>query len=295
MKHLHESIVHLLELSNKERIDRIRNDHWIGYSRAKHITDKLEDLLTYPKKLRMPNLLIVGDTNNGKTLLVHRFFTKHKPQITEADNKFSADVIYMQAPTKPEEKRFYNSLLDVLCIPYRANDRVETKQRQVISLLRTIGAKMLIIDEIHHVLAGNIAAQRIFLNTIKYLSNELQIVIVCVGIIDAFNVMNSDPQLANRFEPAVLPKWHMNEEYLRLLASFEYTLPLKHQSDLTNEVLALKILSMSEGTIGEISTILKAAAVSVIKDGSESITKNTLDNLDYTSPSERKRRHELLR
>lgn len=295
MKHLHESLQPLLALSKAERINKIRHDKWIGYPRAKRIMDKLEDLLTHPKTLRMPNLLIVGDTNNGKTLLVNRFFTMHKPQLSENDEKFSADVMYIQAPIKPDEKMFYNALLDALFVPYRINDRIESKQQQVISLLKRIGVKMLIIDEIHHVLAGNVSAQRIFLNTIKYLSNELQIVIVGVGIRDAFNVINSDPQLANRFEPVVLPKWEMNEEYLKLLASFEYTLPLKNPSKLTENTMALKILSMSEGTIGEISTILKEAAILAIKNDTECITKKIIDSIDYTSPSDRKRRYDLLR
>lgn len=294
MSHLHENIIPLLSLSDSVRIEKIRTDSWIGYPRAKTIMDKMEDLLTHPKTLRMPNLLIVGDTNNGKTLMVNRFFTKHRPQIQESDDKLIANVLYVQAPIKPDEKRFYNSILDALFVPYQFNDKVEKKQFQVISLLKRIGIKMLIIDEIHQILSGNPKAQRTFLNVIKYLSNELQIVIVGVGIQDAFLVMNSDPQIANRFEPVVLPRWEMNEEYLRLLASFEYTLPLKNPSELTDSSMAIKILSMSEGTIGEISTILRKAAVMAIQKKSECITKKIIESIDYTSPSDRKRKYELM-
>jgi len=78
-----------------------------------------------------------------------------------------------------------------------------------------------VIDEIHHVLAGNLNKQRHFLNTIKYLGNELQIPIVGVGIKEAFNAIQTDPQLANRFEPVLLPRWELNTGFLKLLASFE--------------------------------------------------------------------------
>src|SRR2546423_1765777 len=67
--------------------------------------------------------------------------------------------------------------------------------------------RMLIIDEIHHVLAGSLLQQHNFLNTIKHLSNELQIPIVGVGTREAFNALQTDPQLANRFEPVFLPRW----------------------------------------------------------------------------------------
>jgi type II secretory pathway predicted ATPase ExeA len=295
MNHLHESIIPLLSASNSERIEKIRNDKWIGYPRAKRIMDKLEDLLTHPKTLRMPNLLLVGDTNNGKTLLVNRFYNLHRPKLSELDEKLNADVLYVQAPQKPDEKIFYNSLLDVLYVPHMQNDRIEKKQSQVIFIMKKIGVKMLIIDELHHVLSGNIRAQRVFLNLIKYLANELQIVIVGVGIRDAFNVINSDPQLANRFEPVVLPKWDNNDEYRRLLASFEFILPLKKPSNLVDDVLANKILSLSEGTIGEIATIIKKASIVAIQNESECITKKIIDTIDYIPPSDRKRQNEIYR
>lgn len=288
MSHVHPTIEQLLDQPDEVRINKIMNDKWIGYPRAKKIMNKLEDLLQHPKTIRMPNLLIVGDTNNGKTLLVNKFFTAHKPSITDTDEKLNTDVLYVQAPHKPDEKMFFNNLLDVLYVPYRINDRIERKQQQVIKIMRHIEVKMLIIDEIHHVLAGSATAQRTFLNLIKFLANELQIVIVAVGIKDAFNVINSDPQLANRFEPVILPKWSMDDEYLRLLASFEYTLPLKNPSLLSDHKLAAQIMAMSEGTIGEIAHVLRKAAVVAIETKTEQITKKILDSIDYTSPSERK-------
>lgn len=293
MSHLHENIRPLLNQPDAERILKIRSSSWIGYPKANEIMDKLDDLLVYPKTLRMPNLLIVGDTNNGKTVVVNRFFSKNKPIIDERTEQLVANVLYVQAPVKPDEKRFYNSILDALYVPYQFNDKVEKKEYQVITLLKKIGIKMLIIDEIHQILSGTPTAQRIFLNVIKHLSNELQIVIVGVGIRDAFNVVNSDPQISNRFEPKVLPLWNMNEDYIRLLASYEYILPLKKPSGLTDQSLAIKILSMSEGTIGEISTVLKLSAELAIKKGAECITKKILESIDYTSPSDRKRKYEL--
>ena len=69
---------------------------------------------------------------------------------------------------------------------------------------------MLIIDEIHHILAGNLNRQKGFLNVIKYLGNELEIPVVGVGTRDAYRAIQTDPQLANRFEPAVLPRWELD-------------------------------------------------------------------------------------
>jgi hypothetical protein len=78
----------------------------------------------------------------------------------------------------------------------------------------------------------------------------------------------------------------MNEDYLRLLASFEPTLRLERSSNLIDPVLATKILTLSGGTIGEISTLLTRAALRAIDDGSERITNTTLDSCGFVAPSE---------
>jgi hypothetical protein len=148
---------------------------------------------------------------------------------------------------------------------------------------------MLIVDEIQHVLAGPMLKQRHFLNVIKYLGNELQIPIVAAGTHDAFNAVQSDPQLSNRFEPALLRRWALTDEYLRLLASFEVALPLERPSRLAELTLARKILGLSEGTIGEISALLTCAARAAIERGTEQITNNVLDDCGYVAPRERRR------
>jgi hypothetical protein len=53
--------------------------------------------------------------------------------------------------------------------------------------------------------------------------------------------------------------------------------------------LATKILSLSGGTIGEISTLLRRAALRAIEDGSERVSSTTLDSCGYVAPSERRR------
>lgn len=289
MNHLHESARELLALSDKERIERIRAPRWIGYPQAKTTLAKLEELLLYPKSHRMPNLLVVGDTNNGKTMLVQRFCSRHPAIDNLSGEGVQVPVLFVQAPPVPDEGRFYNAILELLFAPYKPNDRVDKKQFQVIKLLRTVETKLLVIDEIHHILAGNMNRQRAFLNVLKYLGNELQIPIVAIGTRDAFRALQTDPQLANRFEPAMLPRWDFNNDFLRLLASFECMLPLKEPSQLHDSTLASKLFSMSEGYIGELARLLNEAAVSAVLTKKERIDGKLLDSLQWVSPSERKR------
>lgn len=289
LSHLTVATAKALTLPNDERIERIRKPRWIGYSRSKVVLDKLEDLLVYPKMHRMPNLLIVGDTNNGKTMLVERFKKQHPASDNPSGEGVSVPVLVIQAPPVPDEGRFYNTILEALFAPFKPNDRVDRKQFQSIKLLRYVGLKMLVIDEIHHVLAGNMNKQRAFLNVIKYLGNELQVPIVGVGTKDAFRAIQTDPQLANRFEPAVLPLWKFDDEFLRLLKSFEMLLPLRHTSKLYDTSLAATIFSMAEGHIGELAKLLAESAVLAVQNGSERIDAKLLKEIGWIGPSDRKR------
>ncbi len=290
--HLSEAAASYLELSDEERVERIRAPRWIGYPRTKQVLAKLEDLLTYPKSHRMPNLLIVGDTNNGKTMLVRRFCDNHPADDNPAGEGVNVPVLFIQAPPLPDEGRLYNTILEKLFAPYRPSDRVGKKQFQAIQLLRYVNLKMLVIDEIHHVLAGNLNKQRAFLNVIKYIGNELQVPVIGVGTKDAFRAIQTDPQLANRFEPVLLSRWKTDKNYLRLLMSFERMIPLKAPSILHGSELATQIFSMSEGYIGEISRLLTDAATHAVRTGREKINKTVLKELGWYPPSKRRYRPE---
>ena len=292
--HLSPKAAEQLNLDDLARIEYIRSPRWIGYPQAQQILTKLEDLLVFPKQNRMPNMLLVGDTNNGKTMLVSHFLRQHPAHDNPNGNGIIAPVVLIQAPPTPDESRFYNTILDLLFAPYKAHDRTDKKLAQVLHLLKYINTKMLIIDEIHHILSGSLNKQKIFLNVIKYMGNELQIPIVGVGIKDAYRAIQTDSQLANRFEPAVLPRWEMDKNFLRLLMSFERILPLKQPSNLHEISLATRLYSMSEGYIGELSRLLTQVAVTAIQQKTECSNEPILQSINWILPSQRKRQLDKL-
>lgn len=288
MDHLIEAL-HSVALSDAPtRVNFIQSNRWIKYPAAERILERLEELLVHPKITRMPNLLLVGETNNGKSVLLNRFCQLHKPYTTHGDEKLVRPVVTVEAPHKPDEKKFYRKLLDQLNAPYRLADRTDRMERQVFHVMQHVNARMLIIDEIQNLLAGSSTSQRVFLNMLKGMANELQIVIVAAGTMEARNAMSADPQMSNRFVQKFLPRWHYTEDYLRLLASFERLLPLRKASGLAEPVLAERIFNMSEGTIGEISGVLTMAALAAIRSGKEYIDCKLLDQIDYVLPSERR-------
>ena len=279
-----------LALPAEERIEYLSRPRWIGYSRAREIGDRLDEVLRHPKVHRMPNVLLVGESNNGKTMLAARFVQRHRA----TSNASKVRVLMVQAPAAPDENRFYVGILEALNAPYRPQETAARRQVEVLHLLRSIGLEMLVIDEVHHILAGHYAKQRQFLNVLKYLGNDLEIPLVGIGTLDALRAVNTDAQIANRFEPLAIPKWVWGQEFRMLLASFERVLPLREPSQLASEALGKRLLERSEGTIGALSSLLNRAAAVAIRKGRERIDTRGLDETDWVRPSERRQRAELL-
>ena len=286
--HLSERAIEKLALSNTDRIQHIKKSRWIGYDRAKEIMAKLEDLLVHPSQPRMPNMLIVGETNNGKTMLVSKFREKHPAEENPNGEAVNIPVLYIQAPPAPDEGGLYSAILNRLFEEPKRGESITAKRDRVVAVLRRVNLGMIMVDELQHFLAGSYVKQRSCLNVLKYLGNELCIPIVGVGTAEAVRAIQTDPQLSNRFTPEVLPKWTKGPELARLLASFEKVLPLKKPSLLATPAMATRILDMSNGTIGEMSTLLNAAAIHAIKSGDELITFEALDICGYVTPSRRK-------
>lgn len=275
-------------LPEAERVARARADRWIGYPRAQAILKKLEELYTHPDRQRMPNLLIVGPTNNGKSTIIEKFRRQYYP-FTSDDGQYEViPVAYVQMPSDPNIARFYTMLLFSLNVPDMGHKRVHVLEGLCLRVMQQVGARMLVIDEIHNLLAGGRSHQREFLNLIRFLGNQLRIPIIGVGTRDAYLAIRSDDQLENRFEPMPLPVWRDDQDFRSLLASFASVLPLRRASDLSHPDLSRLILAKSEGIIGEMNTLLTRAAVDAIQSGEDCITRRTLEMTGYQSPTERK-------
>lgn len=288
MSHLAPQILELLNSSNEERIAELRRKKWIGYTAANKALAKMEDLLNHPKTHRMPNLLIKSDTNNGKSFLLKRFIKSHPSYEDSANEKLIIPVVSIEIPAEPSPDVIYSLILQAMHIPYRESYKKEVKARKVFDAFERFAVRILIIDELHVLMNTTKLKKAQLLDTLKYIGNTTEIVIVGAGTMEAHTAIVSDGQLANRFEPYVLPQWKLNTDYRKLLATFEKIIPLKHASDLQSQILATEIYSMSSGWIGEINEILTRAAIEAIHSGEEKITLETLKRIDWLTPEKRR-------
>jgi len=281
-------------LSKDSRLQAIKRPFWIGYPRAVDILDQMEDMFNHPKMHRMPNLAVIGETNNGKTMLLKTFYRRHVPTEEAYLEHPTVPILMLQAPPEPNEGRLYADILTSLFSYAGARETADSKLQRIKMLLTNLETRMIILDEFQNTLAGTGIRLRRFLNGIKYLGNELSIPIIVAGTPETLNVLQSDLQIANRFKPAFLPKWGFDEDYLRLLVTIEPKLCLKQESKLHEPLIAKRLHEESEGTIGELMELLQTLAKHAILSGKETITQEMvqrahLKTLNWKPPSLRNR------
>lgn len=283
--HIHPDFQHILHLSDPERLAFLDQPRWIEYRLAKQIQDTLQGLMNKPVRPRMPNLLLVGDSNNGKTTIIRRFCSTYGQGYVNDDAEPVKPIILTEAPPTADEKGLYLSILERFFTPSRASDPAAKLRYQVIHLFRACHVKMLVIDEFHSLLTGSAIKQREVMNAIKLLCNELAIPIVGVGTKEAVRVLHTDPQHASRFDVINLPTWQLDKEFQQLLAGFERILPLKKPSRLHQPELALLLHTISEGNIGNLHRLLIECAIQAIKDGQEFIDKKIIEGNSWVRPT----------
>jgi len=283
--HVHPDFRPVLDLSDRERILFLQEPRWIAYKSAVKILEALGSLLDSPKRPRMPNLLLVGDSNNGKTTLIHQFVKTHGEGYADESNDPVRPIILAESPTSADEKELYIAILERMWMPYRATDSKVKLRYQVIHLLREFKVRMLIIDEIHSMLTGSAKQQREVMNALKLLCNTLMIPIVGVGTSDAVQILHIDPQHASRFDIIKLETWKLDAEFQRLLKAFELILPLKKPSNLFQPELAQLLHSICGGNTGDLHGLLIECAKEAITSGKEYIDRPLIESKSWKRPT----------
>lgn len=276
------------DLPDDERIRIIRAGGWLPLEHADATLKKLEELLDWPQVTRMPCYLLVGPSYSGKTSILEHFVRRHPPDLDPVQEVTRYPVVMIDAPPKPDLSDFYSRILDALMTAYKPTAPVHAKYSQVKHLFGQLGVKVLVIDEIHHLIAGSLNRQREFRNALKSLSNEAKISIVASGIEDAYNAFNADPQMSSRFVPIEMPTWPLSRQLAGLMSELEQRTPLRKLSGLYEPELMTVLHARSESMLGDICDLVKEASVDAIRSGTECIIIERLKRLDWVPPSKRK-------
>ena len=259
-----------------ERVYFIRSKRWIAYPQAVELLDQLNTLLKHPRTTRMPSLAVYGDSGMGKSMLVEKFKGDYALGPDDRPGGPKLKLLVVELAGRPNERRLYAQILAVLGAPQNPRATIVELERTAVRLLGDIGVQMLVLDEIHNILAASWREQRVIFNTLRYLSNELKLSLVCLGIMEARQAINGDVQLARRFDAVSLPRWTAGKDFEQLVLAIIRNLPLKEPSILTVKGLR-RILRASGGVSARIFRMLNDVAIEAIETGAERITDEALE------------------
>lgn len=273
---LNEEILEVVHFSPQERIDFISDWTWVLYPRAHEYIIELKRALRQKKSVRMRGLMLIGETNIGKTSLIQEFIDQNTDL---SDKSHEWDFLYVEAPENPSIKALYIEILSACRVTAIWGTTEQLKQR-VITCLRELDVRMLFIDEIHNLLTAQ--SNRVLVqcrNAFKGLSNRLQIPIVLIGTKEAKQVISGDPQVRNRYPVFELLPFENDDDFETLLYTLESRLPLHKASYLYINPLRDTVFELSRGLLGNASIIIKESAIEAIERGSEHINLNIIEDL----------------
>lgn len=285
--HVIEEVIPFIEADDESRIKFVEQDKWIGYPEADKILAKLEELLNLPRRSRMPNLLIYGESNNGKTSLIEEFLRRHPPQ--ETANLRLMEVVLVDTPDTPNVLDLYDEILFRIKAPIPKSRIKSQRKIQIIQTLKKINTRILAIDEFQDILVGKGKQPQNFLIGIKKLGNALKIPIILLGTTESLAAIQVDNHVRNRFQEMPLPRWGYSEGFRQLLASFEMMLPFKRPSFLQEPSFAQMLHEKSEGTIGGLADLLREGAKYAIRNKYQNLEKVIFtEKIKWVPPSQRK-------
>ncbi len=270
--HLPVDVRPVAALPDEDRVAHIRAERWIRHAAAERVLGYLQEAFDQEPRGRMENLLLLGESGMGKSMLLGKFERANAAPFNEASGAQPRPVLVVPMPPVPTESEFFECVLEAAGAPWAGYARQGPHLRAgTVRLLRELGVRVLVIDEINSVLAGTPRQQRLFLQLLRFLSNELRAALVCAGVPEARHALLSDPQLRSRFSDVELPAWAPSEVLRDFVNRLTWSLPLREPSPVDSPRLRLLLAEQSQGVTLGICKAVERAAIAAIRSGRERI------------------------
>jgi len=271
--HLHASVRTLAHADNAMRLQAIRSKRWITHHPAARVLTRLGDAFEQPPGDRMENLLLLAESGMGKTMLLRKFERDHAMPFDAGTGVQRLPVVLILMPEDPTDEAFYVQVLKAIGAPVSLpsqRNRISARET-AFRLLRELGTRMLMIDEVNSILVGSARQQRYFLQMLRFLSNELQVALVCAGVPEARFALLADPQLRSRFAQIAVEPWGPGPELAAFVALLVQGLPLRQPSPINSGKLRRLLVERSGGITLSICRALERAAAAAVRSGREFI------------------------
>jgi Cdc6-like AAA superfamily ATPase len=266
-------------------VGSIRIDHYAYEEIQISVSEAFEDVGADPKAVNAAAvpicLLIVGDTRTGKSSVVKDFLDQTMP--IRMQEGVRQAVVYAVAPPKATVKALLEQLLRALSDPHWSKGSESNMTHRLLTLLRGVGCRMIIIDEFQHL--SDKGQKRLLVRSADWLKNLVEgkeWALVAVGLPESISVINANPQLTARFDPPmVMPRFDWNDDRLRkqfkaILRAFVAELRPFELPDLSSDEMAFRMYLATSGRVGLFVKLMDRAVKTAIRKGDPRIRTEDL-------------------
>lgn len=233
-------------------------------------------------------LFVYGMSGTGKTTAVAQLGRAHELRLRRFHNGRGPDipVIYVTVPPASTARMLAGEFARFLGLPVTKRDNLPKVTDLVCHVLLDVGTSMVIVDEIQNLRLTTLGGESS--DQLKYFAERLPATFVYAGIATTATDLfpgGRGEQIAGRFTPVNTRPFSygsakQRDEWISLITTFEDALRLRKHQPGSLRRQAAYLHRRTAGKIGSLSHLIRAAALHAILDGTEAITRATLDSID---------------
>lgn len=233
-------------------------------------------------------LAVSGAAGLGKSTALLLIGKRHEKTERRRLDRFGdtafAPVVYAVVPPAATPKMLMQAFANWLGLPVPPRATAQTLTEQIVSVLRTLGTSLVIIDEVHN-LRTNRQAGAEAASSLKQFADRLDATFLYAGIdLPATDLFAGDMgrqikarMIVHRMRPYGIGSIADREAWTGLVLGIEDLLPLADHEPESLAEEATYLWDRTGGSIGALRALLTDAAIGAIIDRTEKIDRGRLD------------------
>jgi hypothetical protein len=228
-------------------------------------------------------MLLSGDSRSGKSHIARAFEQRYPRE--HLNGRTRAPVVYVELQGKTTESGTPSQILRALGDVAPAKGTIEEKHSRIITHIRDLGVRLLIVDEAHHLVERKPGQQnRLYAASewFKFILNNSGCSMVFAGLPVIKSIVDVNPQFAQRtVKGAELPAYDHaldkpRREYAKVVRQLCQEAPIQVAPHLLDDRGISRFHLATRGLVGNMWELLRWAAINAYHDNHDTIDLKVL-------------------